>query len=177
MAMSHLRFTIIVAFAIVVGNMTAAAQQTREESSPIAASCPVTKRPSTPFIPPWPYPAVPGKIESGSFWFGTDRLWTILSDTASWKWFPRADGTLREKLPWYRGGYDWRAEPKPKLIVTGKRLDGPAPPLAVDGPNAVNPRSNQQYMMVGINIPTPGCWEVTGLYGGDELSYVVWVTE
>lgn len=174
--MSLLRFAIVVAAAIVVGNPAAAAQQTpsaapsqQPEVSKIPASCPVTKRPVTPFIPPWPYPAVPRKPEFHSFWFGTDRLWTSLSDTARMG--------SREKLPWYRAGYDWRTEPKPRLIVSGKRLDGPAPALAVDGPDAVNTHSNQQYIMVGIGIPTPGCWEIAGRYGDDELSYVVWVGE
>lgn len=27
--------------------------------------------------------------------------------------------------------------------------------------------------MVGIDIPTPGCWELTGTYEGASVSYVV----
>ena len=27
----------------------------------------------------------------------------------------------------------------------------------------------------GLNIPEPGCWEVTAVYKGASLSYVVWV--
>jgi hypothetical protein len=30
-------------------------------------------------------------------------------------------------------------------------------------------------MMVGMDIPTPGCWEITGRYEDDELTFVVWV--
>jgi hypothetical protein len=32
-------------------------------------------------------------------------------------------------------------------------------------------------MVVGINLPTLGCWEITGHYEGDELTFVVWVAE
>jgi hypothetical protein len=31
-------------------------------------------------------------------------------------------------------------------------------------------------MVAGIFIPTLGCWRITGHYRGEELSYVVWVS-
>jgi hypothetical protein len=31
-------------------------------------------------------------------------------------------------------------------------------------------------IMSGINIPTFGCWEITGRYKDQELSFTVWVT-
>jgi len=30
-------------------------------------------------------------------------------------------------------------------------------------------------MLVGVDIPTIGCWEITGRYAGHTLSFVVWV--
>jgi hypothetical protein len=30
-------------------------------------------------------------------------------------------------------------------------------------------------MLTGVYTPTPGCWEITGDYKGQKLSYVVWV--
>jgi hypothetical protein len=32
-------------------------------------------------------------------------------------------------------------------------------------------------MLVGVYVPTPGCWEITGEYRGEKLSFVVWVKE
>jgi hypothetical protein len=29
--------------------------------------------------------------------------------------------------------------------------------------------------MTGINFPTVGCWEITGRYESDELTFIVWV--
>jgi hypothetical protein len=81
-------------------------------------------------------------------------------------------------MGWWRQGYDWRKQPTPKLKIMGRRLDSQAPPLDVDGPNAVGvsgPPGN--YMMVGLTFPTPGCWEITGHDENDELTFVVWVAK
>ena len=93
---------------------------------------------------------------------------------------------IDDKIFWYRVGYDWRVEPQPKLTITGRRLDGPAPPLMVmtwprrnDAPaqatNAIIDDSGRGAMLTGIYVPVPGCWEITGDYEGDKLSFVVWV--
>jgi hypothetical protein len=30
-------------------------------------------------------------------------------------------------------------------------------------------------MLTGVIVPTPGCWEITGAYKGQQLNFVVWV--
>jgi hypothetical protein len=30
-------------------------------------------------------------------------------------------------------------------------------------------------MLVGVEMPTAGCWEITAQYDVDELTFVVWV--
>jgi hypothetical protein len=81
-------------------------------------------------------------------------------------------------MGWWRQGYDWRKEPTPKLKITGRRLDSQAPPLDVDGPNAVGANGSPgNYMMVGLTFPTIGCWEITGHDESVELKFVVWVAK
>jgi hypothetical protein len=131
----------------------------------VAETCPVTNPSDKPFVPPSPYPAEP---RLGGFWFGSDGLWIIPPEKGEWR-------GLRQKMGWWRQGYDWRT---PKLKITGRRLDSQAPPLDVDGPNAVGtggPPGN--YMMVGLTFPTFGCWEITGHDENDELKFVVWVAK
>jgi hypothetical protein len=134
----------------------------------VPETCPVTRFSDKPFVPPYPYREKP---QMDGSWFGSDGLWIV----------PFQDGEirgLREKMGWWRAGYDWRTEPTPKLKVTGRRLDSQAPPLDVDGPNAVGVRGYpRNYMMVGLTFPTEGCWEITGHYEDDELTFVVWVAK
>ena len=142
------------------------------------ASCPVTFAPSRPYTPPPPYAL---EEDSQFFWLGTDKLWTALPNTGTWTWRPHKFGhehevqPLTEKTFWGSVNFNWRTEWPVTLKVTGRRLDGPAPPLltmrstnAFPGPSAA--------MLTGVYVPAPGCWEITAHYKGEKLSYVVWVT-
>lgn len=108
---------------------TSLTQQKSEtgKHSVVPETCPVTRFSDKPFVPPYPYPAKP---HMGGSWFGSDGLWIDPPPNGEWHGF-------RQKMGWWRQGYEWRMEPTPKLKVTGRRLDSQAPPLDVDGPNAV----------------------------------------
>lgn len=142
------------------------------------ASCPVTAPPAIPFTPPAPY-----ELDNydNSFWIGTDKLWTARPKSAVWTTGPREPGHEQDLQPltaktfWASVDFNWRTEWPVTLKVTGRRLDGNAPPLLasqatnamIDGPTPA--------MLVGVYVPTPGCWEITGDYKGEKLSFVVWV--
>src|SRR4029077_2189138 len=96
----------------------------------ISAQCLTTLPPNPPFVPPITYP--PGGLGAGMFWYGTDALWTALRVDGTWKESPESKGKgYPEKLFFWRQGFDWHKETEPKLIITGKRLDGDAPSIAV----------------------------------------------
>jgi hypothetical protein len=141
----------------------------------VPESCPVTKPPARPFIPPWPYP---NKTSEGSFFLGTNKLWIHLRADGTWQGLPLwPDGTIRQKLLWWREGYDLHRNPRPPLKVTGNRLDSPAPPIQSSVSNGWTDDSEHGFMTNGINLPGLGCWKITGRYEDDaELSFVVWVT-
>ncbi len=127
------------------------------------ATCPITQPPSEPFVPPAPYPA---KLCPDSFWLGSEKLWVMRPVGGLWH-------GLTDKVFWWRKGYDWRTENPPQLKVTGKRLDVPAPALYAD--HAQPAFIKIPAIVTGIDIPTVGCWEITGDYKGDKLTFVVWV--
>jgi hypothetical protein len=147
-------------------------------------SCPVTKASDRPFIPPWPYDAEP---YPGSSWFGSDRLWTALPANGIWRGVhfstidpasgSKMDWWREAKESWWRQGHDWGADSVPKLKITGRRLDSRAPPLVAEVAGAAVTKVRDTYVMVGYNFPTLGCWEITGRYEDDELTFVVWVAK
>lgn len=99
---------------------------------------------------------------------------------------PKIDGTwrglrtkegYRDKLFVWRVGFDGRVEQKPKLTVRGRRLDADTPPFTIPrATNAYHP-SFEWAMLAGVDIPTPGCWELNLRYGENHLAFVVWVPE
>jgi hypothetical protein len=54
-------------------------------------------------------------------------------------------------------------------------LDASAPPLHASKATNAFAHDIQSAMLVGVDVPTAGCWEITGRYGGHELSFTVWV--
>jgi len=90
--------------------------------SPTAGGkCPVTLPPPAPFVPPAPYPP---QAPYGNFWHGSEKLWLALPPSGTW-----AQLQFSDKMFWWRSGYSASQEPEPALTVTGRRLDGAAPPL------------------------------------------------
>jgi hypothetical protein len=69
----------------------------------------------------------------------------------------------------------WTEEPEPALIVTGERLDAQAPPLTSSQATNAYASDIGSAMLTGVDLPTLGCWRITGRYGTAELSFVVWV--
>jgi hypothetical protein len=98
-------------------------------------------------------------------------------DGEVWRTLPFPDDPVFvQKTFWWREGYSWTAEPQPQITVSGKRLDKPGPTFEAGGPGTNGNRSDiGSFMLVGIGIPTPGCWEITARYADAELAYVVWV--
>jgi len=139
------------------------------------ATCSITRTSGVAFTPPAPYPPAPPAAYKGQFWYGTADLWTMLGTDGLWADLPKSNSGYTQKIFWWRHGYDATTEPAPELIVTGKRLDASAPSLvASKATNAV--ADFGQAMLVGVDIPTPGCWQITGNYKGHELSFVVRVS-
>jgi hypothetical protein len=138
------------------------------------AQCATTVAPVPAFVPPTPYAA--SALPEGEFWYGSEALWTVVDTEGQW----HMEGNVlhgkgyRTKLVYWRRGFDWHAEPEPKLVVTAKRLDGDAPPATVaPHASAVFLEGNLPAMMTLIDVPVAGCWQVTGRYEGETVRFVV----
>jgi len=174
-----LRLILITTLAALAANAEQTSSQPASlQTETVPASCPLTPRPTREFVPPADYHL--GKLPEDVFYIGSEKLWTGIREPMVWQWRPHRPGherDLTEKISWFRVGYSWRKEPIPKLRVTGRRLDGPAPALMTPQGPATNAimDSERGAMLTGIYVPTPGCWEITGDCEGDRLSFVVWV--
>jgi len=140
-----------------------------------SAQCLTPLPPDPPFVPPIQYPS--GWPGGGTFWYGTDSLWTALRIdgklTASRY---ENGGVFKTKLVFWARNFDWQKEREPKLIVTGKRLDGGAPAVVEAHATEVFVPARQGLappgMMTGLDVPA-GCWEITAHYRGHALTFIV----
>ena len=136
------------------------------------ASCPITIPQDPPFVPPSPYDSMGFE---GEFWYGSNSLWTAVRQNGAWEALPHNPEGFTQKVFWWREGYVWTEEPEPALIVTGERLDASAPPLNASKATNAYASDIGSAMLVGVDLPTLGCWKITGKYGEAEVSFVVWV--
>jgi hypothetical protein len=137
-------------------------------------NCPITKPSDRPFVPPAPYSS---SVGSDEFFYGTSALWTVVE--RQWQ----LHGFAGQKLPYFRQGYDELKETaRPRLTVVARRLDGKAP-LVWNGLAGSGSTGGWSFMVTGIDIPSPGCWEIGAQYVDTShdihtvqtLSYTVWV--
>ncbi len=133
-----------------------------------ATACPVTRAPELPFTPPAPWPAQPPT--PGQFWFGDDGLWTALPADGNWRQL-----ALGEKFWWWSAAFDVAEDATPDLTVTARRLDGDAPVFQASPATNGYHDSFHWAMLMGVQLPSPGCWEFTGHYKDSLLSFVLWV--
>lgn len=131
-------------------------------SSRLVQGCPVTIPSPVPSFEQWR-----ASLFGSDSAYGNGKLWV----GALWQGgvidvgpeFFRPDGGA--KFGWYRSVPG-------TLQITGRRLDGAAPPLRADVPSGYG---EMGFQASGIYFPTPGCWEVTGAMATTSLSFVTLV--
>lgn len=111
--------------------------------------------------------APPGQ-QADSYSYGNGALRTWLWPNGTVVFSPGGpglqlqDGSLQMKLPWWRGV-------RGALKITGRRIDGDAPPLRAHIPSGY---SDVGFQATSIIFSTPGCWEVTGSVGDASLTFI-----
>jgi hypothetical protein len=144
-----------------------------EASAAPTSTCTVTQ-PDPVFVPPRPFLPVPPAAYASS-WYGSAHLWTIIGRGGEvWEgWVAATPPVLPQKTFWWSA--DWRpgAEPEPAITVVGRRLDGHGSFTYGPGTNASADFGTA--MLVGIDIPSYGCWEITARYRFATLTYVAFV--
>jgi len=123
--------------------------------------CPVTDPNGS--TPPGEQPS-PDQHGNGQIWTG---LWpegkVVFEPGGPGQVLP--DGSLGMKWWWWRGV-------EGQLMIEGRRLDAPAPPLRAEIPEGYGEIG---FQAAGLIFPSEGCWEVTGSVGEAELTFVTLV--
>lgn len=115
-----------------------------------------------------------GDIGHSAIW-GSDSFAVLIPPNGIWNGLGR-EGNFRNKVFWF--SYGFRPEVEPSLRVTGRRLDAEAPPAMVSTPtNAGYSAKDEWAMLVAVEFPSAGCWEISGEYLGQRISYVVEVLD
>ena len=127
-----------------------------------ADDCPVTQTTSAP-------PEIGERLFGSVSAYGNDDLWAgglgengIYAVPAD---YPGPDGTIGIKIGW------WRNVPG-SVVISGRRLDAPAPPLSGKGSDGYGTLG---FQASGVDFPSEGCWEVTGAIGESTLSFVMFL--
>ena len=175
----------VAGFAIWTPNLSAqggtaryAGERERADYDNLPANCRVTLPSDGVFEPPSTAFVGPSRTPD-RFFFGTESLWTFLP----------ADGTLRGSGPEkpgdfaYHGKFFWFRTHAPFLLqdgpvsLKGKRLDGPAPSFVATHDSISSPgEDGNAWIVMGLDVPVFGCWEFTGHYKDQDLTFTIWVT-
>jgi hypothetical protein len=108
---------------------------------------------------------------SSERWYGSETLAVLLPPGSNWRGMG-PEHNYRDKLFWWSLGFKPGTESE--LRVTGRRLDGDSPAVDVSRTtNAYAASLGGWTMLVGVEFPSAGCWEIVGDYLGQRLSFVV----
>ena len=124
-------------------------------------ACPVT--PPNGSTPPGEQPN-PDHLGNGALWTGLWPYGRVVFQSGGPGQIHQ-DGSLEMKFFWWRGV-------RGQLEISGRRLDGAAPPLGADIPTGYGDTGFQATSLI---FATEGCWEVTGRAGGASLTFVTFV--
>jgi hypothetical protein len=117
------------------------------------------------------FTALGSPLPSSDRWYGSEALAVQLPPNGVWpSTEPGAEAAV--KVFWWSAGF--RPGSESNLSVSIKELNGA--PLSAIVSKATNARAEALggwAMLTGIDFPAAGCWEITGRYLGQELTFVV----
>ena len=108
---------------------------------------------------------------SNRSWFGSESLAVAIPPNGVWHGMGE-ENEFSDKLFWMAGGF------KPGLesdfSLTGRHLHNDiVKPIISDATNAKHDDFGGWAILVGVGFPVSGCWELTGSYQGQSLTFVV----
>ena len=132
--------------------------------------CPVTMPSQSPVAT-----APPATGHTSHAWYGSENLAAFIPSSGSWQGMGPAHG-YRDKFWWWANGYDASLPPLAPLKLTVTRLSG-LPHEFVMTTETGGYNDDWNAMLIGMEFPTVGCWQVVGNYQQQQLMVVFLVIE
>lgn len=108
---------------------------------------------------------------SSDHWYGSETLAVMLRPDGIWRGMGPAHD-YRDKLFWWSVGFKPGLESK--LSISARKLTDPNAKADISAPTgAESPSLGGWAMLVAVEFPSAGCWEITGRYLGQSLAFVV----
>ena len=132
--------------------------------SAIATECPIS-------LPePFSMPESGHETPKHFSWVGSTKLAARVPGNGHWTAMG-AEYNYRDKWWWWREGYKARNENNPELTISARKLNSSAPPVEVK--HATNAFGNDwDRILIMMEFPSAGCWEVIGTYHDQQLRFV-----
>ena len=134
---------------------------TGQALSDSASDCPITLGAGEFLGPPFP---------ESEHWYGSESLAVMVPGAQAWGTTgPKA--LIAVKLFWWSAGFKPGMESNLKVSI--RDLNGNSNDAVVSKPTNANAESLGGWtMLTGIDFPSEGCWEITGEYLGQFLTFV-----
>ena len=108
-------------------------------------------------------------------WYGSEALAVMLPAEGRWA-TTKKDASIAVKLFWWSSGFKPGMEEN--LTVKIRNLSGGENDAVANRPTNAHAESLGGWtMLTGIDFRTPGCWEISGEYLGQTLTFVVQVVD
>ncbi len=137
----------------------------------LGGACPFTQAADLAFVPPEPMPAEAPYEDM--FWHGKEALWTMLPKDGKWHDLPQSEDGFGQKLVFWSLGYDYMEESNPTFILNARPLERVSETYQFEQATNMFNGDLGSAILVGVSFPYAGCWEITGSYRGESLSYVM----
>lgn len=110
--------------------------------------------------------------ESDSYgWYGSENLAALIRKDGHWNGMGK-EHNFRDKFWWSADGYDAHTDSNPNLVVFAENQDSPGSiASASQATNAFG--DNWDAMLVMLEFPNAGCWQITGTYGDQAVQLVL----
>lgn len=130
----------------------------------VAGECPVT----------WDHRNLPGEPYGlPGYWYGSEKLAVRLPENGQWN-IEDSNNRISYRQLWWALDYKPFMEKDLKVTISEYNEEE----VLVEASPITNALiGNVWYMMVGTALPGLGCWEVSGEYHGETLSFVVEAVE